>query len=392
MKNRYRFVITFLIFILFINIYPQDFQGYVVKKIGNLVVIDIGSKKGLIENSSYIIKKTESLKIPLLNVKIATREFTLGQYSITQLEENFSVGKILRPTEKKFSVGDRISIYFYSYSDFVSEIKEHPETSAEKTEELKPTVKIPPAIVKEEKPEKQVKEVLMPWEKRNPVYLGGGYTFGLKNIPEAVLDGIREFLINEIYSDPPEIETSLKQSSGFGFNAGYYPVSFLSVGFSYSGLRNESSITTASVHADDVEPSGPFPEDPIKSWEFDVRTNVSILSLSASIGNFKSIIDNYKSNLSENSLVYYFGGGVNYCNLSINFDENYIMYGLNNKEEMIIRSEKFNPGKYTGWFVNAGAGYPLIGGLFFGEFSYHFWDNLKFDKSSQFIIGFKTFF
>ena len=392
MKNWYRIVIIFLIFILSGSIFPQDFQGHVVKKIGNLVVIDIGSEKGLLENSSYIIKKIESLKIPLINLKIASREFILGQYSITQLKEEFSVGKILRPTQKKFDVGDRISIYFYSYSDFVSETEEPPAEVEKKPEETKQIVKTQPDIFTEEKPDKPVKQVMMPWEKRNPIYLGGGYTFGLKNIPDAVIGSIEEFLINDIYSDPPEIETSLKQSSGFGFNIGYYPAAFLSVGFRYFGLRNESSLSSVSIHADEVEPLGPFPEDPIKSWEFDIRTNVNIFSLSANIGNFKSIIDNFKSNIKQNSLIYYFGGGVNYCNLAVNLDENYIMYGLNNKEEMIIRSEKFNPGKYTGWFVNAGVGYPFIGGLFFGEFSYHFWDNLKFDKSSQFTIGFKTHF
>ena len=395
MKNFYRiFILTFLL-LSTKAVFPQDFQGYIVKKIGNLVVIDVGTKKGLIQNSSYIIKKIESLKIPLVGLKVTSKEFSLGQFVITQLEGDYCVGKILKSTGKKFEAGDKVSIYYYAYSDFISDQKEEmPPVAKDKPEE---EVKIKAEDIKEQiyKPEekKPVKqEIKMPWEKRNPISLGGGFGFGIKSIPEGILGNIEEFLINEIYIDNPVISTSLKQSSGFGFSVGYFPLSFLSVDLEYQGFSNTSSISSLSSFAEEVEQSGPLPDDPIKSWDFDVKTSINIFSVSASLGNYAGIIENYKNNLKSRKPVYYFGGGVNYCNLGVNFDENYVIYGLNNREDLVYRSEDFSPGKYTGWFIKAGGGLTSFGGMLFGEIRYFQWENLKLDKSTQFYLGFKTFF
>jgi len=360
-------------------LYSQDFQGYIVKKIGNLVVIDIGSKQGLIKNSSYIIKKVESLKIPLLGFKIASKEFELGKFDVTQLEEDYSIGRISSRTKKEFSTSDKVSIYFYSYSDFISEKKEKIKEEKEK---------IPKEVP--EKPKEIEKK--MPWEKRNPMLLGGGYGFGMKSIPQGVMDNLKEFLLDEIYMDKPEISSSVKLSNGFGFTLGYLPFSFLSVEISYFGLNNKSSLISLSGYTEDVEISGPLPVDPIKSWDFEIKTKMSILSVSAAIGNYGKIIENYKYNRELKGLVGYFGGGINYCNLGITYDENYVIYGLNNQENLIYKSEKFSPGNYFGWFGKIGFGYMIYGGIIFTEFKFDQWENLNFDKSFYSFIGFKTYF
>jgi len=359
---------AFLVLLGLQTSFAQDLKGYVVKKLGNLIILDLGYDAGLRKYSKFDLIKDTDLDLPAAKV------------TISQIYPDLSVCKVLMEKENiPLNEGDQV-VLFASLSDNEIQIPEEPGE-----EEPARSVIVKPFEWKNE----EIK-ALFQERRKQPFSIILSYVYGYKNIADAISENIRDYTINEIYGDQGTSEISVTGGAGWNFALKRTITRTIALSFDYTRY-----VVNSEINVENELSSGRFEPLPgtISHWDYSISTKINNISVSLDYGNFGKISEYFSTRIRKGGLIYHIGAGVDYMSVSGSLDQIITTKTIFYRDyESFNRVEKFNNPGYWGGHISAGISYFVPVFRVFLEASYIKWGSTAFTPSFPVKAGFEIFF
>ena len=363
MKKKYLFYIL-IFFILYEISDAQVHNGYVVKSLNNIIIIDRGEYDGIflgLRFKVYHHKKGRGhtkTKDDLENYGIAEVIQTFNDLSVLKFS---TLEKGLTP--KQGSYVTLIDPALFINSKIPAESKNYQKLKILKTENIK-TKSI-------------AKDVF-----NHSVSMGlvGGY----ENFPNAVLNKIEEFLINDIYPYGINLEKSTPLRGGMVFTMGKRINRFSSVRLNYGNLSYNRYLSSAIP--DNVYSEVNLPEQYVKNWHFKIKTTIYTLSSDIILGNFKFALNPFKEASNIKNFNWYTGLGLDYASFNYLTIETMTLHRYN-RDDVVNDSIEHTREGYWGIHGLTGLTYNFSTIGIYAEGGFTLWSKKILKKSYPFRLG-----
>ncbi len=363
MKKKYLFFIL-IFFILYEISNAQVYNGYVVKSLNNIIIIDRGEYDGI-----YLG----------LRFKVYYHVKGRGQTKTKNDLENYGIAEVIQ-TFNDLSVLKFITLEKGSTpkaSSYISLIDPSLFISS----------KIPPESKDYQKPEifkpENIKENFIAKEIFNHS-VSMGLVGGYGNFPDAVLNKIEEFLINDIYPYDINLEKSIPLRGGMIFAMKKKINRFSSVRFNYGNLSYNRYLY--SYIPDNVYSEVDLPEQYVKNWHFKIKTNIYTFSTDILLGNFKFALNPFNRVSNFRNFNFYTGLGLDYASFNYLTIEKITLHRYN-RDDVVNDSVEHTREGYWGFHGLVGISYTFSAIGIYAEGGCILWSKNFIKKSFPLRLG-----
>jgi len=361
------------------NAYSQgkeEYRDYLLKKVGNLYILNIGAQDGVKEYAVYNLYFEEARRIPLIRLKIKTKRVLFGVVEVTQIFPEYCVVRIISRVMEGEPQGSRI-------------ILEHKGLPEKLLTQYTSPFAIPVQPEQKVVPKPIVKTIKS--DVRSPLYkpfsLGFSYVSGYNEIPEPLSKTITDRLNRDVYAESGVFSNKLVSSGGASLSLSKGITHVLALQGNISYLKHKSELQSYR------NPASPPPVGivAVSLWDFNIETNVTAYSLSLQFSQFSNATAYLAKLPRKRSLVPRIGVGFDYFTADVTMKEQVEVAKFTSTESRSIL-EKQSIGGYRGMHISAGIDYYLNIYRFFGEVGYTYWFTDKFESSIPFRFGVSLFF
>ncbi|MFC1555132.1 hypothetical protein ACFL7D_10885 [candidate division KSB1 bacterium] len=366
----------------------QEFGDYLLKKVGNLYILNVGANDGVKGSVAYNFYYEQDKRLPFIRIKYKTVKKFYGTVQVTQLFPEYCVVRIISKVLDEEPQGNRIVLIRKEISQKALEkaginIPASTQQIPEKTEKI------------EQKQQKTIVKTVTSHikdESYKPISLGFNYFHDYDQIAKAVTTNIITGLNNDIYSGNGLSSSSFSSNGGLSVTASKMITGLVSVKGGFSYIKQKSTLDT--WHDPDTVPvDGSLY---VKNWDFDIDTKITNWSLSLEFSKFSNSVAYFLGNKPKNTFVPRLGVGVNYATVKTNI--NYITILAKSNIGKIYSEDKYSLtdneslGSYWGMHAVCGVDYYFQALKFFGELGYDTWFSDKFKSNFPARFGISVLF
>jgi hypothetical protein len=367
-------------FISFTEAYCQDkqeYKDYLLKKVGNLYILNVGAQDGVKEYTVYNLYFEEPKRIPLIRLKIKSVRSLFGAVEVTQVFPDYCVVRVISRVMEKEPSGNRIILERKALPDTLLSQYLSPYAVPVKPEQIK---EIPKTIVKTIKSD--IRDAGY-----NPFSFGISYFTGYDEIPKPIGDNVAARLNRDVYSGNGLSKTKLTSSNGAAMSVSKGLTHFFALQGDVASVKHSSEVATHRNPAE-LPPIGTVS---VNSWDFDITTTVTAWSLSLQVSQFSNATAPLAKLPRKHRFVPRFGAGFDYATVSVKMKESVELTKYTGNESRAL-SEKQSMGGYRGMHTTAGLDMYMNVYKFYVEWNYTYWFTDKFNSSNPFRFGVSIFF
>ncbi len=383
-KKLYLLLVIVSVFLSsFAAVSAQEHSNFLLKKIGNLYVINVGANDNVTLHEVYNLYFEQVRRFPILRFKIKTKREFYGAVQVTQLFPAYSVVRILAKAMETEPKGNKIILIRRA-------VDKETQLSAGEARKTIDDLPVSPVKDMQDKPEEIQKEFDIRFE--DPTYkpfsFGFNYVRGLnsfsKPISEDVFMSINEGLYNSAGTDT----ASYASGGGISFNASKVVHKWLAVEAGVSLLNHKSTLRTS--RGEDNEPEIPGIKH-VKSLDVDFSNSIKLINLTFHASQYNNANSYFSGDNTNKKYAPRFGLGMQYTSVSVKMDQTTSIWkNFDVKEE--LKEDKTDMGGYWGWHMTAGVDYYFQAFRFFGELSYYSWSTDKFKSGIPIRFGISLLF
>ncbi len=375
-------ITLFTIVILFMSgaeTFAQYSETYLVKRMGNLLVFDVGKNHGILNDQNYEVSIRKITKIPLIGITIRKSFKSLGYVRITQLYPKFSVTKAvsLKP-DHDYKSG---ALFFLKPAVF----SEYPESETPvKLQQDPPKID---KIQEQYKPaDRQIRGDSFTSGRKNPFGLGPRYSFGYSNFYNGISGSLENYLTENtnLYANGAILTKENPSGRGYGISIQKSINSFSAVAGEFSRISIDGKFTS---EADETDVN-----NIMQLWEVTTAIKLNVFSVSGYFGKLGRLSDYFLQRDRKGGLIYYIGGGFDYASMNVTFDHMWNRLETDGSLKKGTTSEKTSLKGYSGFHGLAGASYLTKAGRFFVELWYIKWQKSGLGESIPLRFGFDVIF
>ncbi len=376
-----------LIILLFLCFRPsgsdaQEYHDYLLKKVGNLYIINVGSNDNVQGFRIYNLFFEEVKRFPLLRFKIKTNKKYFGAVQVTQVFPEYSVVRVVARYLEEEPEGNKIVLVKRELPEQLLKLA-YSESGLSLPEDIRKEIEAAP------EGETITKQFDIPLKDATyrPFAVGINYFNDYDKISKSVTGSLENTVDTDIYNGSGLFTSDLSSSGGIGINLEkmIHPKFMVRAGL--------SRISQSSELKSEISPEVEL--DPgllaIKKWDFSIKSKVTNWSLSLQYSDFSKALSYFTGDERGRAIVPRYGIGINKATVNVEMDENMIIYSYTGDIEQ-VQSETDDLGGYWGMHAVIGADYYLQAGKVFFELNYQHWFSDKFDSNIPFRFGGVIFF
>ncbi|MFC1564438.1 hypothetical protein ACFL6G_05840 [candidate division KSB1 bacterium] len=371
-------LLTLALLLLTVNTpIAQEHKNFLLKKVGNLYILNIGANDNIKLNGVYNLYFEKVKRIPLIKIKLKTKREFFGAVQVTQVFPSYSVVRVLSRAMLEEPSGNKI-ILIYKPLD-----KKKDETGGKTVPDL------PMSPLKDTGPAEITKELELPYRDASyrPFSIGIDYFRQLdeiaKPITESVYRDMKEFIYNGVGADT----VSYPSSGGFKFNISKMITPYLAVEAGLGFITQKSSMLTG--RGPDNEPVPGVIS--VRQWNINFENKIKLLNITLHASRYNKALPYFTGEEAGRRHSPRFGLGVNYAKIDVSMSQKALLDKAFQDEE-IFKSEKADIGGYWGWHTTFGYDYYIQGFRVFAEMSYYNWFTDKFKSDLPLSFGISIMF
>jgi hypothetical protein len=385
MSGRQRFFKTLIIIfaLSFLNVYDtyaQEHKDFLLKKVGNLYILNVGANDDIKLHGVYNLYFEKVKRIPLIRVKIKSEREFFGAVQVTQVFPQYSVVRVLSRAMKEEPKGNKIILI-------------HKPLDKKKDEKNIKTAKdLPKSPFKETGPAEITKELDLPYKDASykPYSIGINYFRQFDEIARPVTESIYEQIRDGVYNGVGADTSSYSCKGGFNINLSKMISKYLTAETGIGFITQSSSLLTG--RGPDNTP--PYGVKHVENWNLDIKSKIMLLNFTLYASKYSLALPYFTGEMNGGRRHSpRFGLGVNYAKIDVTMDWNAIINkALTTDPPETTGSEKSDLGGYWGWHTTLGYDYYIQGFRIFAEMSYYSWFTDKFKSDLPFSLGFSIMF
>jgi len=360
--------------------FAQEYRNYLLKKVGNLYILNVGANDNLKSYRIYNLFFEKVKRFPLLGFTIKSKRDYFGAVQVTQLFPAYCVVRVVARYMEAEPTGNRIILVK----------RELPEELLQKAYEasgLTLPKEIQEKIAKSPLGETIMKDLPIKDESSRPFSFGINCFYDYRQIAKPVSENLQNVLNGDVYNGGGQFSDDFSTNGGIGITIGKMITQRFSLHGRFSYITQRAQIRTAA--------ESEAPEDQgfksVDSWDFDNKFKVSDFSFSVQYSHFYKSLFNFLRRDSGIPFVPRFGVGVNYAVVSVDMVENLVIHKYPVNEERTVQ-EQFSMGGHWGMHALFGVDYYLRTAKLYMEFNYIHWFTDKFNSNIPIRLGAAIFF
>ncbi len=370
---------------LFGTTYAQEHHNYLLKKVGNLYILNVGVNDGIKEHAIYNLSFEKAKRLPFIRIQYSTKSEFFGTVQVTQVFPEYCVVRIISKVMEGEPEGNRIVLIPKGLPDIVMDkVRQRYSLSSEAVEMLKEkTFETPkPENEPDEKPIVKILENEVRSITYKPYAIGFTYFRDFDQIAQPVTENLISEVNDVIYTGDGIFNSSFSSNGGISFIASKMMSRYLSVEGGLSIINHNSVVN--SVRSEDSIP----PEEiiSVNNWDFDIQSRIVNWSLTMQISQFSKSLSHFTGQPLGRPYVPRLGIGINYAAVDVTINHQVLIDKLLGEETRSL-SDKKSMGGFWGLHAVAGVDYYYQVTRFFAEINYNTWFSDKFDANFPFRIG-----
>jgi hypothetical protein len=390
-KNIFAFIFVIaLVLCLFVSSgNSQEFRDYLLKRIGNLYILNVGANDNVKQYKVYNLFFEESRRFPLFGFKLKSDRNYFGAVQVSQLFPNYCVVRVVARYMEEEPEGNiailvkkQLPEELLARAYAVSGI-ELPEEKRIREEEIKREIAAAPegeTIVKQTDTELRDSSY-------RPYSLSINYFHDFDQISQPITDNIAAVVNEGVYNNTGSFSSSFSAKGGISINLGKMITPRLVVQGGLSYITQNSDLKTSQ------NPDIQFPKGLIRveNWDFSIRSTVTNWSLSVQLSDFSKALSFFTGEPAGRPYSPRFGIGIDRAAVSGDIEHSVNIYKYDGSEPRTL-SESFSMGSYMGMHATAGIDYYKQAARFFVEINYQRWFTEKFKSNFPIRAGAAIFF
>lgn len=359
-----------------INAQGQEHKNFLLKKVGNLYILNVGANDGVKNHTVYNLYFEKDKRLPFLRIKFKTEREYFGAVQVTQIFPEYCVVRIISKVMEKEPEGNKIILVSKGLPDEIMRRLQ----SISAGSPLKQTVFEEEPVVKTIVPE--FKD-----ESYKPFSVGINYFREYDGIAKPVTNNLIDELNKKIYSGNGIFTPSFTSNGGINLTVSKMLASFLTVEGGLAFIKQKSILKSV------LNPETEIPEGlvSVKRWDFDMNTTIINWSLTFQFSQFSKAVSFFTGRQLERRYVPRIGIGVDYASAETTMKQNVLIGKLTGNQEL-APFDKQSLGGFWGLHAVAGLDYYLQAVKFYAEINYNTWFSDKYNADFPFRIGASVFF
>ncbi len=366
-------------FMLSGNAEAQEYNDYLLKKVGNLYIVNVGANEGIKDYKIYNLYFEQAKKFPIFRFKYNTKRVYFGTVQVTQVFPEYSVVRILSKVMEGDPVGDRIVLVPQGLTEKVLQNLQSRYSLPLQTIEL---LRDKPIKETEVKPVIKSIENEIKSESYKPVSIGITYFRDFDQIAEPVTDNLIANINETTYTGDRTFSSSFSTNGGIGITASKMLMRYVSVEGGFAIIQHES-VLNSFRNENSVVPEGLIS---VNNWDFNIKTRVINWSLTFQISKLSKARSYFTRQTAGRPFTPRLGFGVNYATVNVNMNHDVLIDKLTGDDKRSL-TDKGSIGGYWGLHAVAGIDYYFQFMRYFAEINYNSWFSDKFDANFPFRVG-----